>query len=111
MLEAVRIALSEILLHKTCPVTFFNINLPEKDFGYGTGNEQEIQHMPTDRRDLFKRNMIDPYKGLPDKNFANGKYQITDEMCYIKFLSNYYADIMGLYPPNLGRTLKSMICV
>ena len=82
--EAVTIALPELWLRKTCPADV----LPKKRCRI-CRSEAEILNMPSNSKDLFKRNMLDRYIDRPDKIFYQGKYQLLDEMCYAEFLSNY----------------------
>ena len=71
--EAVTIALPELWLRKTCPVVVLaNSNLPKKRCRI-CRSEAEILNMPSNSKDLFKRNMLDRYIDRPDKIFHQGK--------------------------------------
>ena len=60
--EAVYILMPELWLRKTFPgVIFANSNLPEKRFRICRSKE-EIDELPEDSTDIFKRNMIDRYR-------------------------------------------------
>ena len=80
----------ELWLRKTFPgVVFANSNLPENRFRIFRSKE-EIDELPEDSIDIFKRNMIDRYVDRPNSSFLNGKYSILDRFCYAEFLAHYY---------------------
>ena len=88
--EAVYLLMPELWLRKTFPgVTFANSNLPEHRFRICRSKE-EIDELPEDSCDIFKRNMIDRYMDRPNKTFLGGKYSILDSFCYAEFLAHYY---------------------
>ena len=87
--EAVYILMPELWLRKTFPcVLFANNNLPEKRFRI-CRSKKEIDELPEDSTDIFKRNMIDRYIDRPNRTFFNGKYGVLDRFCYAEFLSHY----------------------
>ena len=45
-------------------------------------NEGEINEIPEDSDDIFKRNMLDRYVERPNKTLPRGKYAICDELCF-----------------------------
>ena len=80
----------ELWLRKTFPkVSFANSNLPENRYRMCKSKE-EIDELPEDSQDVFKRNMIDRYIDRPNLTFKNGKYSIMDGLCFAEFLSLYY---------------------
>ena len=88
--EAVYLLMPELWLRKTFPgVVFANSNLPENRFRIFRSKE-EIDELPEDSLDIFKRNMIDRYIDRPNSSFLNGKYSILDSFCYAEFLAHYY---------------------
>ena len=88
--EAVYHVMPELWLRKTCPgVIFANSNLPENRYRIFR-SEEEINELPEDSQDIFKRNMIDRYIDRPTTSFKNGKYEIIDKLCYAEFFANYY---------------------
>ena len=79
--EAVYILMSELWLRKTFPdVIFANSNLPENRFRICRSKE-EIDELPEDSVDIFKRNMIDRCIDRPTSTFSNGRYSILDSVC------------------------------
>ena len=88
--EAVYHVMPELWLRKTFPkVSFANSNLPENRYRMCKSKE-EIDELPEDSQDVFKRNMIDRYIDRPNLTFKNGKYSIMDGLCFAEFLSLYY---------------------
>ena len=88
--EAVYILMPELWLRKTFPgVIFANSNLPENRFRICRSKE-EIDELPEDSADIFKRNMIDRYIDGPTSTFLNGRYSILDGFCYAEFVAHYY---------------------
>ena len=88
--EAVYILMPELWLRKTCPgVIFANSNLPENRFRICRSKE-EIDELPEDSTDIFKRNMVDRYIDRPNRTFLKGKYRVLDDFCYAEFLAHYY---------------------
>ena len=87
--EAVYLLMPELWLRKTFPgVLFANSNLPENRYRIVLSKE-EIDELPEDSCDVFKKNSIDRYIDRPNASFANGKYNILDTFCYAEFLSHY----------------------
>ena len=94
--EAVYILMPELWLRKTFPgVIFANSNLPENRFRICRSKE-ELDELPEDSIDVFKKNMIDRYIDRPNRNFANGKYSVLDSFCFAEFIAHYY-----LLPKNI----------
>ena len=88
--EAVYILMPELWLRKTFPgVIFANSNLPENRFRICRSKE-EIDELPEDSVDVFKRNMVDRYLERPNYTFSNGKFSILDSFCYAEFVAHYY---------------------
>ena len=55
-------------------------------------NEGEINEIPEDSDDIFKRNMLDRYVERPNKTLPRGKYAICDELCFAQFCTFYRLD-------------------
>ena len=53
-------------------------------------SKKEIDELPEDSCDVFKRNMIDRYIDRPNTAFLGGKYKMLDTFCYANFLAHYY---------------------
>ena len=88
--ETVYILMPELWLRKTFPgVIFANSNLPENRFRICRSKE-EIDELPEDSVDIFKRNMIDLYIDRQTSTFSNGRYSILDSFCYAEFVAHYY---------------------
>ena len=88
--EAVYILMPELWLRKTFPgVIFANSNLPENRFRICRSKE-EIDELPEDSTDIFKRNMIDRYIDRPNHTFSSGKFSILDTFCFAEFVAHYY---------------------
>ena len=99
--EAVYILMQELWLSKTFPgVIFANSNLPENRFRICRSKE-EIDELPEDSVDIFKRNMIDRYIDRPTSTFSNGRYSILDSFCYAEFVAHYY-----LLPKNSNNSVN-----
>ena len=80
----------ELWLRKCLPaVIFANSNLPEKRYRMCL-SEEEIRELPEDSINVYKKNMFNRYTVRPDRQFLNGKYRITDSLCFADFLANYY---------------------
>ena len=84
--EAVYIVMPELWFRKSFPgVVFANSNLPENRYRM-CRSKKEIDELPGDSCDVFKRNMIDRYIDRPNTAFLGGKYKILDTLC--KFSSS-----------------------
>ena len=67
--EAVYLTMPELWLRKCFPaIQFVNTNLPEQRYKMFKSKE-EIEEMPEDCEDVFKRNMLDRYIDRPDVLF------------------------------------------
>ena len=87
--EAVYQLMPELWLRKTFPlVTFANTNLPEKRFKM-CKSARELEELPDDSIEVFKKNNLDRYMERPNVTFKKGKYALLDGFCYAEFLSNY----------------------
>ena len=87
--EAVYQVMPELWLRKTFPaVVFANTNLPERRYRLFKSQEQ-LQEVPEDSTDVFKRNNLDRYTNRPNTTSKNGKYAILDDFCYAEFLAFY----------------------
>ena len=87
--EAVYQLMPELWLTKTFPlVTFANTNLPEKRFKM-CKSARELEELPDDSVEVFKKNNLDRYMERPNVTFKKGKYALLDGFCYAEFLSNY----------------------
>ena len=90
--EAVYLIMPELWLRKTFPkVMFLNSNLPECRYRIFCKKE-ELDELPDDSTDIFKKNMLDRYTYRPDSHFQNGKYAILENFCFAEFLSYYYVE-------------------
>ena len=86
----------ELWLRKTFPVvTFANTNLPEKRFKM-CKSAKELDELPDDSVEVFKKNNLDRYLERPNVTFRKGKYAVLDGFCYAEFLSYYYLDTKPL---------------
>ena len=79
-------------LHKL--VTTYQIHshskpLPENRFRICRSKE-EIDELPEDSVDVFKRNMVDRYLDRPNLTFSNRKFGILDSFCFAEFVAHYY---------------------
>ena len=70
---------------------FLSSNLPEKRFRIFKKKAQ-IDAIPGDNTDIFKRYMLDRYFDRPNEIFKSGEYIIIDQLCFPDFLSLYYID-------------------
>ena len=68
---------------------FANSNLPEHRYRIFR-SEEELQEMPDDSTDVFKRNMFDRYLDRPNCTYLNGRYIILDKFCFAEFLAHFY---------------------
>ena len=76
--EAVYHIMPELWLRKTSPrVMFANSNLPENRYKLFR-TQEEINELPEDSTDIFKRNMLDRYIDRPNSTFKGGKYSVID---------------------------------
>ena len=90
--EAIYLTMPELWLRKCFPaVTFINTNLPDERYRIFKSKE-EIEELPEDSEDLFKRNMLNRYVDRPNTTFKGGKYSQFDSMCYATFSANYTLD-------------------
>ena len=90
--EAVYLIIPELWLRKIFPrAIFLSSNLPEKRFRIFKKKAQ-IDAIPSDNTDIFKRYMLDRYFDRPNEIFKSGEYIITDQLCFPDFLSLYYID-------------------
>lgn len=88
--EAVYLVMPELWLRKTFPaVLFANSNMPEMRYRMCRSKE-EIDELPEDSTDVFKKNMIDRYMDRPNTTFIGGKYAIVNSLCFAQFFSHYY---------------------
>ena len=53
-------------------------------------SKKEVDELPQDGCDVFKRNMIDRYIDRPNTAFLGGKYKMLDTFSYANFLAHYY---------------------
>lgn len=53
----------------------------------------DIDELPDDITDLLQRNMLDQYLDRPTRDLGNGRYNVTDQVCFAEFLSLYYTDL------------------
>ena len=90
--EAVYLIMPELWLRKCYPaIQFVNTNLPDQRYKMFKSPE-EIEELPDDSDDLFKRNMLDRYIDRPNATFKGGKFKKFDDMCYATFNANYVLD-------------------
>ena len=79
----------ELWLRKTFPgVIFANSNLPEQRFRIFRSKE-EIDELPEDSVDVFKRSIFERYLDRPNCTFSSGKFRILDSFCYAEFVAHY----------------------
>ena len=87
--EAVYLVMPELWLRKVFPgVLFANSNIPAKRYRVCL-SEEEINKLPGDSTEIFKRNMLERYLARPNCNYANGRYHSVNELCYAEFLRYY----------------------
>ena len=85
--EAVYHCLPELHLRRVFPkVVFANSNLPDQRFKI-LKTKKELEDLPDDSEDIFKRNNIDRYVERPKEN--QGKYAALKDLCFAEFLANY----------------------
>ena len=81
--EAVYLLIPELWLRKTFSgVIFANskcIKLVE-----------EVDELPEDSLDGFKRNLVGRHIDRPNITFKGGRYKVLHNFCYAKFVSFYY---------------------
>ncbi|XP_066921397.1 uncharacterized protein [Clytia hemisphaerica] len=83
--EAVYLTMPELWLRKCFPaISFVNTNLPDQRYRIFKSKE-EIEELPEDSDDLFKRNMLNRYIDRPNTGQFN-------TMCYATFCANYTLD-------------------
>ena len=88
--EAVYHILPELWLRKTFPgVIFANSSTPDCRYKMFR-NQEEIEQLPDDSLDVFKKNMVDRYIDRPNATFLNAKYSVLDRFCFAEFLRYYY---------------------
>ena len=87
--EAVYLLMPELWHRKTYPaVVFANSNLTENRFRIFRSRE-EIDELPEDSVDVFKRSMIDRYLDKLNLTFSNGNYSVLNNFCYPEFVAHY----------------------
>ena len=90
--EAVYQILPELWLRKCFPgIVFANTNLPNKRYRV-CKCKTELQSLPPDSTDVFKRNNIDRYIDRPNVAFKGGQYSMVDNLCFAEFLAYYVLD-------------------
>ena len=90
--EAVYHILPMLWLRKCSPaVVFANSNLPENRTKVFL-SEKDLQALPEDSTNVFKRSMIDRYIDRPNNTFKNGKYKVVDSFCFAEFVAYYHVD-------------------
>lgn len=55
-------------------------------------SEAELEELPPDSTDVFKRNSLDRYMDRPNTTFKGGRYSMIDNLCFAEFLSYYVPD-------------------
>ena len=106
--EAVYHILPELHLRKIFPgVCFANSNLPEERTKILL-TEDELNMLPEDSTQIFRRNNLDRYIDRPDQRSFGGKYSILDTFCFAEFLAHYTLiskpkddDLADEYQPNI----------
>ena len=104
--EAVYHILPELHLRKIFPgVCFANSNLPEERTKILL-TEEEMNLLPEESTDIFRRNNLDRYMDRPDQSC--GKFSILDSFCFAEFLAQYTLiskpkdeDIVDEYQPDI----------
>ena len=87
--EAVYQILPELKLRIIFPAVYFvNTNLP-KERVQVLLSEKELNRLPDDSPNIFKRSNIDRYMERPSATFCNGKYRVLKDFCYAEFLAYY----------------------
>ena len=90
--EAVYHVLPELKLRRVFPaVQFVNTNLPEERVKVLL-SEKELNELPDDSPNIFKKSNVERYIDRPDKLFLGGKYRILDDFCYAEFSAYYIND-------------------
>ena len=90
--EAVYLTMPELWLRKCFPaIQFVNTNLSDQRYRIFKSAE-EIEELPDDSDDLFKRNMLDRYIDRPNAIFKGGKFRMFNQICYATFCANYVLD-------------------
>lgn len=78
--EAVYQVLLELWLRKCFPgIVFANTNLPDKRYRV-CKSQEELEELPKDSTDVFKRNMLDRYIDRPNANIKGGQYFVIDKL-------------------------------
>ena len=105
--EAVYQVLPELMLRKCFPgVVFANTNLPDKRYRI-CKSKTELEELPKESIDVFKRNMLDRYIDRPNKAFKGGEYKLLDSLCYAEFLAYYVLDTSE--KPELGNDYQPKV--
>ena len=87
--EAVYHILPELYLRRIFPrVKFVKTNLPEERSKM-LQTEEQLNSLPEDSTDFFKRKNIDRYLARPSVSFCDEKYSITDSFCFAEFTAYY----------------------
>ncbi|XP_057292445.1 uncharacterized protein LOC130621150 [Hydractinia symbiolongicarpus] len=90
--EAVYQVLPELWLRKCFPgIVFANTNLPDKRYRV-CKSEEELEELPPDSTDVFKRNSLDRYMDRPNVTFKRGQYYMINNLCFAEFLAYYVLD-------------------
>ena len=55
-------------------------------------SEEELEELPPDSTDVFKRNSLDRYMDRPNVTFKRGQYYMIDNLCFAEFLAYYVLD-------------------
>lgn len=99
----------ELWLRKCFPgIVFANTNLPDKRYRVFK-SEAELEELPPDSTDVFKRNSLDRYMDRPNTTFKGGRYSMIDNLCFAEFLSYYVPDTRK--KPDVEMTLVILYCV
>ena len=87
--EAVYYILPELKLSRNFPAFYFaNTNVPEERVQVLLP-EKELNELPDDSSNIFKRSNIDRYMETPSATLCNGKYSVLNDFCDAEFLAYY----------------------
>ena len=90
--EAVYHILPELKLRRVFPaVQFVNTNLPGERVKVLL-SEKELNELPDDSPNIFKKSNIDRYIDRPNKLYLGGKYAALDDFCFAEFSAYYTLD-------------------
>ena len=87
--EAVYHILPELKLRRIFPAVYFVNTNPLEERVQVLISEKELNELPENSPNIFKKSNTDRYMEIPNATFCNGKYIILDDLCYAEFLAYY----------------------